>query len=1052
MPNNLPFDTTIVTTWLNGANGFINRFTRNSFPYLFSANYLPRNNFHVVEGRRGYLPAEASVSEGATIAMVAAFRAYQATQDASWLTKGVNYAESYLNYFYVEKTPPATSTTNTVWISHWALNASNYAIPGKGDQSTQRAFNFGKFGIVISFVNGVGTIPSGGSTQGESIADLFRVYSVDGDILYQSLNSPLKSGTNFTINYWVSNYRLEGFNFRQDINGNRTATSESAGKIVLGGAYANYTGNAKLIYTVWIPGNIPAFSLLEPYPCWHNPVRPSAETYLGFAVDAGWWGADGFSDCYKYTGDTKWANAYTATKNTMIGCAVVENPSYYYKREPSTNPFIAPGSQAIQINNPNGYTASRVTSEGAFKNYLRLDIAAGDVGTFPSFEVQNFIVQTAINSLVKVYVEAASNVTQILEVVLSLATSPDDTSQEYRAYWLVNGDSTPKNITINYQSFIKWNSSNVWHSLIADNPIYTYGSGTITASAEQVTVDNKLAIVQSVTVAPVGSSGFVAACGLVLANFTNQPPSVRYSATTQATSDTGTGWVIKITDSDGTPWFAALPNTNGAFNIFSGGWGKFQNYVNKANPGSGTIQKCEFECAYKGNIKLYYCGGQPESVPPPSTSYKTLLRSRVKTAQTLWVGDFKPLGNANDKLKYNPGVVPFTINVLSNGIGGFVKDSWGGAPYAGYQSPYHWQLWGYPDRANQALQFLSDSQDAYQKQSGIGLKAPFMQVFLWKYWDTADFRTYGSMGDEWSWNGADPNTSWANYCYRPIESVARYLQLNPQSNIARKILTYFFQWMQQFLISSGGMPPTDILPVVTPQANYQEPHAAALIMRAALYANVAGLLPELTLDIIQRCFNYLQTQYVVAGTMRGSFSAGQPTFVSNGITYNEYFAFWHMEIISSISELLIYKDNLKYPFSSLLNKAGVFPNISPSRIESVTLPPFKANRNKFDDGNSQRILQSFSGVKTEIVLVYEDLSADEAAIFINFWRLSQGSRVPFVLPSSIFVDPPAFVTGINSQGSTTYWRFSEAYNIETDFATSVRGLYNTSIKIVSIIN
>jgi hypothetical protein len=1046
MANNLPFDTTVVATWLLMSNNFLDRFTKNTFPYLFSANKIPRNNFHVVEGRRGYLPAEAGVSEGSTIAMKASFSAYKATKNTAWLTKGVDYTEAYLNYFYVEKTPPANSTTDTVWISHWAVNASDYAIPGKGDQGTQRAFNFGKFGIIVSFVNGVGTIPSGGTTKGENIADLFRVYSVEGDILYQSVNAPLKSGTNFTISYWVSNYRLDGGNFRQDTSGLRTATNESAGKIVLGGTQANYTGSAKIIYTIWIPGNIPAFSLLEPYPCWHNPVRPGAETYLGFAVDAGWWGADGFSECYKYTGNIKYANAYNATANTMVGCAVVANPSFYYKKEPSTNPFIAPGSQAVQINNPNGYTASRVISQGIFNNFLRLDIPGGNVGEYPSFEVQNYIVQTATSSLLKVYIEVASNVTQVIEIVLSLASDPNDISQEYRAYWVVKGDSTVRNITIDYQSFIKWNSNTVWHPLIADAPVYTYGTGVITSVTEQAVIDAKLAIIQEIKIT---SASSVMGVGLVLANFSDQPPSIRYAATSGSEA---TGWRVKITDSGGYEWVSSLPSTNGAFSIFSGGWGKYTSISGRSSPANGTIQKCEFECSFKSTLKIYYCGGQPEVIPTSRTAYKALVRTRVRTAQIIWLGDFKPINNTNDKLKYNPGVVPFTINVLSDGLGGFTKDSWGGAPYAGYQSPYHWQLWGYPERANQALQFLSDSQDAYLKQSGIGLRAPFMQVFLWKYWDTADFRTYGSTGDEWSWNGADPNTGWANYCYRPIESVARYLILNPQSNLARKILTFFFKWIQQFLISSSGMPPTDIPPVVSPQANYHEPHAAALIMRAALYANVAGLMPQETLDIIQRCFNYLQTQFVATGEMRGSFSAGQPTFTSNGATYREYFAFWHMEIINSISELLNYRNSLKYPATSLLTKAGVFPSITPSRIEGVTLPPFKANRNKFDDGNSQRILQSFSGVKMGMTLVYENLSADEVAVFINFWRLSQGSRIPFIIPASIFIDPPAFISAIAAQGSTTYWRFSETYNIETEFATSTRGLYNTSIKIVSVIN
>lgn len=1031
-----PYNVNTILAWLAAAKGFINRTTRNSYPYLITSNLLLKNNFHTVEGRRGYLPAEASVSEGQTLAMLGSIRAYRATGDTEWLSKAVGYSNAYLTYFFPVPTPPITSNpASTVWIAHWAVNAANYAIPGKGSQETPRAFNFGNFYHLISFTNGVGIIPGG------LLADLYKVISDDGELLYQNIYAPLKSGTEYTISYSVSNYRLEGINYKNYPDGTKSPTVEPAGKVVLGGSYSTYSGTAKVIYSSWIAGNIPPYGKIEPYPMWHNPER-GINTYLGCANDSLYWGYDGFADVYAFTGDIKWVRAANATRDTLANCAVVENPSYFYLREKG-NPFILAGAQAIPINRPsNGYTATRVSGAGNLQYYLRLDIAAATPppANYPSFEVQNYIVAVYLQSTVTVYLEAATTKQQILEVVLSLSQNTLDTSQEYTAYWLLAGDAVPRNITIGFTSFVKWGTGTVWHSLNADTPLYTYGDGSRTITAEQVIVDGRLAIAQSVTVNPSNVIG----TGFSVANFTNNPPSIKV-----ATSGT---WEMVIRDSDDDYWKCSLPNTNNTWIDFTPSWGNFASVDGKDNPGSGNILGCAFESEDKGTIKLYYAGSPPNNPPQGSTSYKALVRSRIADAQILWIGNFKPIGNTNDKLKYNPGVIPFTINVLADGLGGFVKDSWGGAPYAGYQSPYHWQIWGYPDRALQALQFLNDSQLAYQRQSNVGLLAPLMQVFLWKYWDTADFRTYGSEGDEWSWEGADPNTAWFPYCARPMEATARYLMLVPSSTLARKILIRYLSWIQDFLIASGNQPPTDVPPIISPQANYHEPHVLALLARTALYANVAGLIPDITFDILTRCVEGLGAEYVGTGVMAGSFTAGQPTFVASGTTYREYFGFWHMEIVSTLSELIIYKDRLNYPIAGALARAGVYPTLPPDFIESITLPPFKSNKVQFDDGSLQKSRLTQSGVKTELVLKYTSLTPENAKILIDFWRLSQGTEIPFIIPSNVLKLPNTILAAITTQGSTTYWRFAEPPDVSTEYATNNRGVYSIIIRITSVIN
>ena len=1031
-----PYDIASAQSMLLASKGFLSRFTRNNYPYLATANLLLKNNFHTVEGRRGYLPAEASVSEGQTLAILGCIRAYKATGDTEWLGKAVGFSESYLTYFFPTPTPPATSNpTTTVWIAHWAVNASNYAIPGKGSQDTARAFNFGNFNYPLSFVNGSGIIPGG------LLADLYKVTSSDGELLYQNVYAPLKSGIEYSIGYSVSNYRLEGINYRNYPDGSKTPTSETPGTIVLSGVYSNFTGTAKVYFSSWIASNIPPYGMLEPYPMWHNPNR-GGNTYLGCANDSLYWGYDGFIELYPYTGNIKWVRAAYATRDTLANCAVVENPSYFYFREKG-NPFILAGAQAIPINRDfNGYTASRINSPGVFQYYLRLDIAAATPppSNYPSFEIQNYIVATYIQSTISVYLEAASNKRQILEIVLSLSPNTLDTTQEYTAYWLVQGDAVPRNVTCGYTSFVKWGSGTVWHSLNADTPLYTYGGGEFSIVTEQAVIDGRLAIAQVVTVNPDDVIG----TGFSVTNFTNSPPSIKVA--------TSGKWTMVLRDSDDDFWKCSVPNTNNNWTEFSPSWSDFASVNGKDNPSSGTILGCAFESEDRGVIKLYYAGAAPQNPAQGSTSYKALVRSRIADAQILWIGNFYPIGNSNDKLKYNPGVIPFTINVLADGNGGFIKDSWGGAPYAGYQSPYHWQIWGYPERALQALQFLNDSQLAYQKQSNVGLLAPLIQVFLWKYWDTADFRAFGSEGNEWTWKGADPNTAWFPYCARPMEATARYLMLVPNSVLARKILTRYLSWIQDFLAASGNQPPTDVPPIISPQANYHEPHVLALLLRTALYANVAGLSPDITFDIMSRCFTSLQAEYVATGVMAGSFTAFQPTFTFSGTTYREYFGFWHLEIISTLAELILYKDRLNYPLPSAFAKAGIFPSLVPDFIEDITLPPYKFDKVSFDDGSLQKIRRSDTGVKMEMTLKYTNLSPVDAQVLIDFWRLSQGSQIPFLIPSNVLRLPSSILNAIASQGSTTYWRFTENPEVTPSYLLGQRGLLGVTLKVVSVMN
>ena len=256
---------------------------------------------------------------------------------------------------------------------------------------------------------------------------------------------------------------------------------------------------------------------------------------------------------------------------------------------------------------------------------------------------------------------------------------------------------------------------------------------------------------------------------------------------------------------------------------------------------------------------------------------------------------------------YSPGVVPFTVNSVDSIIEGFR-----GTPYSGYQSPSIWTQLGYPDRRRQVFQFLSDAQDAYAKQqvkNQIGLFAP---VFNWASWDS--LAVSQDEINQFSFNGIDPNTQWSPYHFRVFADAAHAFFLNSSDSLAEKVVMRCAGYLNNnYYARNSLMAITDIPPIVEPQANYPEPHAAALILRGALFANLAGGNPNITFPLIIHTYRFIKSEYIESGLMEGSWAKSQPEFTQDGETYKEFFLFWQMEVLETLALLLTYKDQLTLP-------------------------------------------------------------------------------------------------------------------------------------------
>lgn len=898
-------DVAELSGWLAGANTFLTTYTRNTLPLIINSvsggAYLSVNSFHDVLGRGGYFPGSAGTSEGQALGIRACLKAWKATGINAWKQRAIDMARSLEPVLYGGQAVPTNPTT--LWVPHWLYNVKQ-SFAAKGKTATD-PLSFGYFDVLVNFTNGIGQVSANAPNDGQLLSDVFSVYAASAKLLWQNVYSPVVFGQSYSINYWVSNFMLAGQNFRifpttAASNGTAPiATAEPAGRIVLNN---NFTGQLKVTYAAYTGGVVPVNAGFDAYPMWRQ-LLPGE---INCAFDALWWIAEAYELLFEATGDTKWQRALQCTIYNTAQTAIVNNPTHWYKPETSADPFSYPGTQVIQVNNPNGFTAARETGAN-LTNALRIQVAAAPVGNFPSVEIQNFAVQAQIIDGTTIRAQVAQSVTAPLQVALSTSQDAFDLTKTYFVNWLVNAGSTAFTTqTFLPEDFFLWNSSLVWHFAIADDPLYGFsgdggvrglGRGMVGVSykSKNLTQCCSLATINA------GASGF-AGFGLVLTGKQiRRPPRIAFA--------NGSPVIVRIVDGSDVQWSFTLAETSNAVRVRQFEWSDFS--------GSGepdtesNIKSIEFHAIQgAGNISLAIWWAaenerrEPQQLPYPCVTYKGLIASKTRSAHTLWVGVFRPLGSPSDGLKYGGSAVPFTVNILNGTI-----DAWRGLPFTAYQSSFSWRHWGYQDRANQILDFLVESQAAYASSTGI--TGGFAPVFKWGYWDGSDY--FGGL-NTFSWDGSDPNSRWGQYGHRTVEDAAKYWNSDRSNQKARQIVMNYLNMVDRlYLQGNTNMPITDFPEGTPPQANYHDPGASGLIGRAAIYANLAGGSPSVTLRIINRCLAHLRSQYVSSGVMLGSFAAGQPTFQSGGIIYREFFFFWLLECVEFIALLLDRRNELKLP-------------------------------------------------------------------------------------------------------------------------------------------
>jgi hypothetical protein len=890
------FDRNELLAWLAGSDSFLTTYTRAALPMIANENFLLVNAFHDVLGRGGYFPAQSGTSEGQFIMSKASASAYEATGNASWLNRAVNFGQAAINFLY--RGQPVPSVAETAYAPHWLFIV-------KGTSKSKGLTNpdplaYGHFDVAVNFAAGVGDIPIANS--GNLLADVYNARSPGSRLLWRNIYSPvIPASANLAVNYWVAQIGGVGGNFRifpttASSSGQApTPTTEPVGKVVL--SNLSYSGNAILTYSSFTGADLPKNAMFEAYPMWRTLLAGE----VNCATDTLPWAWETYDKLFSLTNNQQWKQARDASGYTARLAADIQNLSHYWRRSNVSDPLYYPGSQVVQVNNTAGFSLSRVVG-GDKDSWVRLNVNNG-AEAFPSIEFQNFAVQTLFNdNQVDLLIEVAASVaSQLLEVYVSTSTDPFNASQVYRAYFLAPSTAQlPLTKSLLGRDMIRWNVAKsaaghfLWHPAIVDSPLYTYsgGGGTATVIRIDAAIGQFSPMVWRINLskgAGFAGAGFVISEGATTFN----PPSIYFRASGSAT--------YRVQDAADVFYSITLPSTNGNWQRFSPEWGDMS--------GSGTpvtnanIKNVDFEAVGTSQIDVFFLAVnetvEPERLPLPSTAYKASLVCRNTEAFTLFLGTFRPRNNPLDEIPYD-GAFVFTYNQISG-----APTAWKGLFYMGYQSPWIWIILADRARSNSVLQMLRDAMDDYALTHSDGGMTP---TFAPPVWDSGDYLSANRPINTFGWEGPDPNTGWGGYYVRPLLEVAKALYLEPNNPIAAQILTRAFTFLKTFYLANGRFP-TNFQAVGEATATYHEPHVAAIIMESAVWANVAGLDPDVSFPLIRYGYEYLRTQYVATGTMAGSFTSGQPVSGS----FRENFGFWVANEVEAIAVLIKNLDRLRYP-------------------------------------------------------------------------------------------------------------------------------------------
>jgi hypothetical protein len=699
--------------------------------------------------------------------------------------------------------------------------------------------------LPVTFNNGVGLIPT--MNFGDQLFHVYRVYS--GSLMGSSVLSRLSGGgTNFDIASYVDGDQL----LWTPSGKTGSSTSASKGQITL---TSNHTGVLKVAYSYTTGSTIPINEAITTYPM-YRALRGSGETgEFSVAGDAYSFSNRAFRLlAEKFPENSRWAQSAAANLRSAKRAATTEmpNPKLLSVRVGSTDAL----SGASFYDGRSGSTLTRDATSGIV--HLQVPGASGGAVAIYENISRYWSVSDSQNTVLKV----SANADIAVPLSIGLQTSQAfDTNTYYEADFIADGGGDAL-LTKEFrrQDFYKWSNAQ-YIAPRNGSSVFSGGGGLAATSLESISANGGNFLMTTKFTFDETGGGYAGGVSNISTPFAlGSLASIKI-----AYKVSGGPARIRVRDSNGYNWSFDLSSTTFTeTTIQLSDWFK-DGYLPAPGgvtaPAAGNVQEVQFVPipGQSTTLWVWYVGqSAPIQLPAGSGIYATKVAAIDINPHTLSIGDVEILRPGNAYTEFGPGLLPFAESIYASSVSDTTYMS-----YTSYQDPNLWidaEEWSLLDNM---VSYHQASQMNYQDQSpGGSVLGPFTPVYYWPHMQALEL---GASPGTWSFNGFDSFGSWNGFQGRNAANLARaWWRLKDDAGhlptSLPTIVINYLVWLDSFLTSNSDAFPAVFGPSSIPStASSPDPHFAALTLKAAIYARLAGASEQVTSRLIRKSYSHLMS-------------------------------------------------------------------------------------------------------------------------------------------------------------------------------------------------
>lgn len=819
---------------------------------------LITNAYHNELGRGGYFHHNSGTSEGQSIGIEGSLLAYQALnggtydeqQVANWYkANGVSMLDALGNDSRVGPMlrQPVSSNKNTITLLHW-LFAARGNIPSQGI----------KYDFTAAKSGGKLTIPTG-----KDIFRVWQIYPASSYLLYKSPYSPSYDSVNPTADTSIT------------LTDNDWTRVGNAVEITIPADASSSVEQWKIVYGYQNAGTIKQGQAEEAYPCWtmidpgYSACAPDTFRWFEYAMTLAMQVDDRAGKVIR------WQQLRDAMRRTAVRGQSISDLREVIKPMPQFAPIPIngePSGMFCYSNHPNALPPSAA------------QIAAGANSAWLGFNFWNRIGGSGGSVQPGGYTWTPEN-------MLDVTPAGDMFNGAIEA--TVPASSDVRQVQIGRRMNDQWRTANAYQE--ADQFVFV-----------------------AIRLSRRPNFGAGERCYVFMSTTKYYDPANRYYAEIGQDAGLAIGNVNK-------PGYVLIPRT--AFTRKDGD--------NAVLPAGTKFENFGVSMEMQGAYNL-----------------RIVAIRLVSGPSEQWIRDNLQKAVRGSAMPFFPGAMPFAINadtIKQQFIG------WNGSPFHGYQLPDFWYFLQsdatavhpdlkvsdlpvpnastgaieYPISATtsvgklkpsaallceQQVLFLKQAQDKWESDGGAS--GIFAHTFVMN--TPARMSIGNPTPHTWVYTNDDPNTRWVGYQVRVVDSLARLAYLSRSSDGYADVNALAVTMSMKFIncintlwanlngvLVSGvriyGMPTDYDDPAGgAPKTNYEEPHAAALLLRACMWLKLSGKLNSGQLDAVnalgKRCFDYIELRY-----RKSQLDPMRFTWANDD---QVWYGFWHFEIIATFAYLL----------------------------------------------------------------------------------------------------------------------------------------------------